>query len=78
MRGIVRTILAPTGLMLAAAFFTATASEAQGDLDLNDIVDTLTVHLELTGEQPSQVGALLVTFATDWNAVQEKYEDAED
>ena len=78
MQGIVRTILAPTGLVLAAALVTATASEAQGDLDLNDIVDTLTVHLDLTDDQPSQVGALLATFATDWNAVQEKYEDAED
>ncbi len=75
---IMKTLLARTGLVLAAALLTFTVAEAQGDLDLNDVVDTLTLHLDLTGDQPSQVGGLLVTFATDWNAVQEKYEDAED
>ena len=75
---IMKTIIASTGLLLAAVLLTSTAAEAQGDLDLNDVVDTLTLHLDLTGDQPSQIGALLVTFATDWNAVQEKYEDAED
>jgi len=75
---IMKTIIASTGLLLAAVLLTSTAAEAQGDLDLNDVVDTLTLHLDLTGDQPSQIGVLLVTFATDWNAVQEKYEDAED
>jgi hypothetical protein len=75
---IIRSVLVRTGLVLAAVLFTSTAGEAQGDLDLNDVVDTLTLHLDLTGDQPSQLEGLLVTFATDWNAVQEKYEDAED
>ena len=75
---IMKSVLVRTGLVLAAVLLTSTAAEAQGDLDLNDVVDTLTLHLDLTGDQPSQVGGLLVTFATDWNAVQEKYEDAED
>jgi len=75
---IMKTFLARIGLVLTAVLLASTAAEAQGDLDLNDVVDTLTLHLDLTGDQPSQVGGLLVTFATDWNAVQEKYEDAED
>ena len=75
---IIRSVLVRTGLVLAAVLLTSTAGEAQGDLDLNDVVDTLTLHLDLTGDQPTQLEGLLVTFATDWNAVQEKYEDAED
>ena len=65
-------------LALLAVLFASTSAEAQGDLDLDDVVDSLTVHLDLTGDQPTQVEGLLVTFATDWNATQEKYEDAED
>jgi hypothetical protein len=75
---IIRSVLVRTGLVLAAVLFTSTAGEAQGDLELKDVVDTLTLHLDLTGDQPGQLEGLLVTFATDWNAVQEKYEDAED
>ena len=75
---IMKRVLARTGLVLAAVLLTSTTAGAQGDLDLKDVVDTLTVHLDLTGDQPTQVEGLLVTFATDWNAVQEKYEDAED
>lgn len=75
---IMKTFLTRAGLVLAALLLTATSSEAQGDLELDDIVDSLTVHLDLTGDQPSEVEGLLVTFATDWNATQEKYEDAED
>jgi len=75
---IMKTFLARAGLVLAAVLVTATALAAQGDLDLDDVVDTLTLHLDLTGDQPSEIEGLLVTFATDWNATQEKYEDAED
>ena len=75
---IMKAFLARAGLVLAAVLLTATASQAQDDLDLDDVIDSLTVHLDLTGDQPSQVEGLLVTFATDWNATQEKYEDAED
>lgn len=75
---IMKTFLTRAGLVLATVLLTATASAAQGDLDLDDIVDSLTVRLDLTGDQPSEIEGLLVTFATDWNATQEKYQDAED
>lgn len=65
-------------LALITALFASTSAEAQRDLDLDDVIDSLTLHLDLTGNQPAEVKGLLVTFATDWDATLEKYEDAED
>jgi hypothetical protein len=75
---ITKTVLARVTLALAVVLATSGAAHAQGDLDVVDVIDTLTVRLDLTGDQPAQVKGLLTTFATDWSATLDKYDGVED